>query len=194
MKTKTKALVICLCAVLLVATTVFATMAYLTSSATVKNTFTVGNVSITLDEAPVDQYGSTVSGDRVTSNTYKLIPGHKYTKDPTVHVASGSEKCWLFVKLENGLAGAELTESGAKTISSQMSANWTLIDSTNNIYAYKAQVSGGQNIVVFSEFTVGKTANVASYASSDITVTAYAIQADGFASAQAAWTAAGITG
>ena len=55
MKTKRKALLLSLCAVLLVVASVMGTMAYLTStSATVTNTFTVGNVGITLDEAPVN--------------------------------------------------------------------------------------------------------------------------------------------
>lgn len=57
MRTKTKALTLSLCAVLLVVTTVFATMAYLTSQDSVNNTFTVGKVEITLDEAQVNDYG-----------------------------------------------------------------------------------------------------------------------------------------
>lgn len=53
-KTKTKVLLMSLCAVLLVAASVLGTMAYLTDSKDVKNTFTVGNVSITMDETDVD--------------------------------------------------------------------------------------------------------------------------------------------
>ena len=46
------------CAVLLVSLSVGATLAYLTSTTeTVTNTFTVGNVAITLDELDVDEYG-----------------------------------------------------------------------------------------------------------------------------------------
>ena len=54
MKTRSKALVLTLCAVLLVVATVMGTMAYLTSTDTVTNTFTVGKVAITLDEAKVN--------------------------------------------------------------------------------------------------------------------------------------------
>lgn len=57
-KTKTKALLMSLCAVLLVAASVLGTMAYLTDSKDVKNTFTVGNVAIKLDEAKVDENGT----------------------------------------------------------------------------------------------------------------------------------------
>ena len=94
MKTKSKALLLALCAVLLVAASVLGTMAYLTSQAEVTNTFTVGSVSITLDEAPVDENGEATTGTRVTENSYKLMPGHKYDKDPTIHVAANSEDCW----------------------------------------------------------------------------------------------------
>lgn len=59
-KTKTKALLMSLCAVLLVAASVLGTMAYLTDSKDVKNTFTVGNVAIKLDEAKVDDMGNLV--------------------------------------------------------------------------------------------------------------------------------------
>ena len=53
MKTKSKALLLTLCAVLLVAASVLGTMAYLTSTAKVENTFTIGKVEITLDETDV---------------------------------------------------------------------------------------------------------------------------------------------
>ena len=77
------------------------TIAYLTSTTkTVTNTFTVGNVKITLDEAMVDEMGVPVeNADRVTANTYKLLPGHTYTKDPTIHVDESSEDCFIRAKV-----------------------------------------------------------------------------------------------
>ena len=59
MKTARKVLIIALCAVLLVSISVMGTMAYLTSQDSVKNTFTVGNVKITLDELDVDNDSNT---------------------------------------------------------------------------------------------------------------------------------------
>ena len=50
MKTRSKALLLTLCAVLLVTASVLGTMAFLTSTDEVKNTFTVGSVNIALDE------------------------------------------------------------------------------------------------------------------------------------------------
>ncbi len=191
MKTARKVLVLALCAVLLVSATIMGTMAYLTSSDVVTNTFTVGSVSITLDEAPVDVYGTVVEGARVKANTYKLVPGHSYTKDPTIHVTQGSEECWLFVKIVDEIAAIEDTT----TVAAQLTANgWTLIDSTNNIYAYNSKVDArttAQNVPVFDSFKISQNADVSSYTGKTIVVTAYAIQADGFTTAQAAWIAAG---
>ncbi len=193
MRTKTKALALALCAVLLVVTTVFVTMAYLTSTTdVVTNTFTVGKVTITLDEADVKSDGTYESdvNARVDANTYKLIPGHTYIKDPTIHVADDSEECWLFVKVENGLEDI----IDAKTIEDQMNDNgWSSVAGETNIYAYeKIATAKTGDYKVFDNFKLKDDADVSSYATADnedsvINVTAYAIQADGFATAAAAW-------
>lgn len=95
MKTKSKALLLTLCAVLLVAASVLGTMAYLTSTDTVTNTFTVGKVEIKLDETDV----TNPTGSRVQANSYKLMPGTTYTKDPTVTVLKGSEDSYVRMKV-----------------------------------------------------------------------------------------------
>lgn len=99
MKTKSKALLLTLCAVLLIAASVLGTMAYLTSTAQVENTFTIGKVEIKLDEAKVDELGNVVSDNRVQANEYKLMPGNTYTKDPTVTVLNGSEESYVRMKV-----------------------------------------------------------------------------------------------
>ncbi len=194
MKTKTKAIALTLCAVLLVVASVMGTMAYLTSKDTVTNTFTVGNVSITLDEAKVDKYGTVVEGaDRVDANSYDLVPGHTYTKDPTVTVAANSEPCYVFVKVENGLSGFEATNN---TIASQITNTnqWTALEGNDGVY-YKTVAASAKetSLVVFSSFTLSETANNVNgwnnLASSNIKVTAYAIQQDGFDDAATAWAA-----
>lgn len=211
MKTKTKALALALCAVLLVVSTVFVTMAYLTSKDTVTNTFTVGKVTITLDEADVDLMGVKDGDARVKANEYKLIPGHTYIKDPTIHVAGDSENCWLFVKVENGLkdiiaGNTSVSENDSTdtvyTIEAQMTKNgWSLVTGETNIYAYKATAKTG-DYKVFDNFKLKGDANVSNYATvkdddgnitggKTIEVTAYAIQADGFATAAEAWKVAG---
>lgn len=100
MKTKSKALLLTLCAVLLIAASVLGTMAYLTSTDTVTNTFTVGKVEIKLDKAKVNADGIPVEGAaRVQANSYKLMPGTTYTKDPTVTVKAGSEESYVRMKV-----------------------------------------------------------------------------------------------
>mgnify|MGYP006962938107 CR=1 FL=1 len=188
MKTKTKALVLSLCAVLLVAVSVFTTIAFLKSRDSVNNTFTVGKVAITLDEAKVDGYGNTIEeADRVKANTYKLIPGHEYTKDPIVHFAADSEASYLFVKIENGLADIEADTK----IADQIKANdWTALDGVNGVY-YKTvsanNTSAAIDYPVFESFKLTDDAVVSNYANAKINVTAYAIQADGFTTATTAW-------
>jgi len=95
MKTKSKALLLTLCAVLLIAASVLGTMAYLTSTAKVENTFTIGKVEIKLDETDV----TNPTGSRVQANSYKLMPGTTYTKDPTVTVKAGSEESYVRMKV-----------------------------------------------------------------------------------------------
>ena len=101
MKKAKKVLLLALCAVLLVGATIAGTVAYLTSTTTeVKNTFTAGNVKITLDEADVVEEGKVIAGaDRVIKNEYKLMPGHTYVKDPTVHVQPDSEESYIRIKV-----------------------------------------------------------------------------------------------
>lgn len=196
MRTKTKALALALCAVLLVVTTVFVTMAFLTSKDSVKNTFTVGKVTITLDEADVKSDGTYESNKeaRVDTNEYKLIPGHTYIKDPTIHVADDSEECWLFVTVKNGLLNAE--DASGSTIAKQMEANgWEKVTGATvdgiDVYAHTAKQAAGADVVVFDTFKIAGTTDVSMYEKAEIVVTAYAIQADGFATAAAAWADAG---
>jgi len=195
MKTKNKTLLLALCAVLLVTASVFGTMAYLTDSKTVTNTFTVGSVAITMDETDVDG-----TAGRDTENSYKLLPGHEYTKDPQIHVASTSEDCYLFVKVENEIADIESKEAG-KSVAEQMAAKgWAEVDGHRGVYVKMngnalQTVTGGEDVNVFEKLTIDGSVNgsmLETYENKNITVTAYAVQKDGFAGKSAAeiWAAA----
>ncbi len=166
-----------LCAVLLVAGSVAATLAYLTSQTTVvTNTFTVGNIAITLDEAKVDIYGvEDEDADRVTANTYKLIPNQEYVKDPTVHIDANSETSYLYVVVKNNIAGALVDNC----LEDQLTAkNWVAVDGYTDLYRYNTTVSGATgDVVVFESFTVKNGVDLASYAGKTIDIQAFAIQA-----------------
>ncbi len=196
-----KTLTVLLALVLVIAMSVAGTMAYLTSTDTVTNTFTVGNVAITLDELDTDEDDN--KDDNVTqpddtvrdqANSYKLIPGNTYVKDPTIHVDANSEDCWLFVQVVNGISGLEAATvtDGYKTIADQMTANgWTAVSGATNVYAYKDKVSAGENVVVFNQFKIDGTADVSTVTeNTKITIKAYAVQADNFSTAAAALEAA----
>ena len=196
MKTAKKVFVGAMAGALLVAGSVAGTLAYLTDKTEeVKNTFTVGKVEITLDEADVNEYGVEIEGaDRVTENEYKLIPGHNYVKDPTVHVEVESEPSYVFVKVENGLSSIEVAgEKG--TIATQMGTKWTNISGTN-VWYYNEIVDAreeAKDLLVFGEFTLADGAAVANYETATITIDAYAIQAEGFDDAADAWATAPAT-
>lgn len=196
---KSKVLLTLVCAVLLVAASVMGTLAYLTSQDSVTNTFTVGNVAITLDETDVDD--STPNANRDKANSYKLMPGHEYTKDPIVHVDDASEDCYLFVKVTNEITAIEDSTS---TVASQMAAKgWKAVDDQTGLYVYVGTaadataplaVTKSTNVTVFEKVKVAGTVDnttLAGYANKTITVTAYAVQKDGFEDKTAAeiWTA-----
>lgn len=207
MKSKKKIVALLLCAVALVVGSVMGTMAWLTSHDEVNNTFTVGNVKITMDELDVDNDDNkdditeNSNPARDKANAYKLIPGHTYVKDPTVHVDSSSEECYVYVKLANGLKPI----IGGTTIEAQMAAKgWVCIDEGEQLYVYQYAVSGTstqKDLVVFDNFTINSNVDnttLAQYKDATITVTAYAVQVDGFQDAEktfeqnaaAAWDAA----
>lgn len=209
MKTKSKALLLTLCAVLLVAASMLGTMAYLTSTDEVKNTFTVGQVKITLDEAKVDENGKPVEGAaRVKANSYKLLPGHTYTKDPTVTVKKGSESSYVrmlvTVTFDKPLTDEKLATNLDSIFTGYNAANWnrnaknTETEKGKTIityeYRYKEKVSAATEDnklpALFTGIQVpGDWTNddLAALGGIQINIVAQAIQADGFANADAAW-------
>lgn len=183
-----KKLMTVLALVLVIALSVAGTYAYLTSQDTVTNTFTVGKVAITLDEAKVDADGNLVANaDPVKGNAYKLVPGHEYIKNPTVHFKAESEASYLFVKVENGIADIE----AGTTIAQQIVTNgWTALDGVANVYYKQVDANTGADAIdypVFASFKIADNADTATYGTAQIVVTAYAIQADGMTDAADAW-------
>lgn len=176
--------IVSMCAVVALAACAFggATLAYFTSeTGPVTNTFSVGKVAITLDEAEVDVYGVEVpNAERVTANTYKLIPGHEYVKDPTIHVEKGSEPCWLFVQVIDQISDIQADNNIVKKMQEN---GWTLLDSQAEpgVWYYQTAVDAREAAVdvdVFDGFAIKHNANLAGYEGKTITVKAFAIQED----------------
>ena len=113
---KKKALLMVLAAVVLVAGSIGGTLAWLTDSDAVINTFSIGQVDITASEPLWN-----------ASIDHKLVPGKVLTKDPTVTVESGSEKAYVFVKITT-------SSDVAAVLDYTMADGW--VDVPNNLGVY----------------------------------------------------------
>ena len=141
-KTIRNAVVLTLAAIILVTGSVLTTMAYLLSSAKVSNVFTIGNVAIEMFESPVTPEGEYADGfnpetQRKTAdtNSYRLVPGSTYIKDPTIYINQGSEPSLLFAKIKNQITNLEVDPADATTMTmrEQMEANgWIRIGEGKN--------------------------------------------------------------
>ena len=148
------------------------TLAWLTSTPdAVTNTFTIGELAITLDEPS-------------WTDDSKLYPGAVIDKDPTVTVAADSEKCYVFVKVDVSADIAAVATLDYNT------TDWTLLEDGVYYMVVDATTTDTDLAPVFTEVTVSEDAdNVAISAAAEdtIVVTAYAIQFEGFADAAEAW-------
>ena len=173
MKKFCKVLVIVLCAAMLVAGSIAGTFAYLSMKTdSVMNTFTVGNINITLTQE------STISGN--------MVPGVEYTVNPVVTVTEGSEACWLFIKID--------TNDTDEFLTYEMDTGWTKLDNVDGVYYREVStLDQDQNFGVIKDGTVtavsnktkGDYENIAG--SLTLSFTAYAVQKVGFDNAATAW-------
>ena len=194
----------------IVAASVMGTVAYLTSSAVVHNTFTIGQVGISMTEALVDANGQAVTGaeaKRVTDNKYTLVPGKTYSKDPIIEVTEGSQDSYLFVHIKNDLKTIAANDTEHPSIATQMAKNgWAryLKGSTGWIYVYcgddvteddannetgwvdgkyTPETVNTGSYQLFENFTITGSISeteLAPYSTAEIKITAIAIQDDGF--------------
>ena len=172
---KKKILVACLCVALAVLTIAGTTLAYLTATTgPVTNTFTVGNIDITLAETKTD---------------FKMVPGSTIDKDPKVTVKAGSEACWLFVKVEKS---TNLDRFIAYTIDS----GWTALSGVNGVYYREVSaaatdtnfsVLAGDQVTVNTTVTKAMMDALTQSTYPTLTFTAYAVQKAGFDTETAAW-------
>ena len=208
-----KTLLLFLCAVLLVGVSVLGTIAYLTDQAEVKNTFTVGKVEITVDEAEVNPDGSRVTpANRVTQNNYHLVPGESYAKDPTMTVLKGSEESYVRMLVTVNCANeldAIFAATGGFAYDSILSGfnatKWTCVGETPNTatntvtyeFRYKNAVepTATENTVLEPLFTTVTipaaldSSDMESIKDLEIVVIGHAIQKAGFNDEASAWTA-----
>lgn len=197
---KKKITAIFLCVALVAIAIVGASLAYFTDTKTATNTFTMGDVKIVLDETNVND----PTGDRVTSNEYNTYPGAVVKKDPIVHNI-GENAAYIRAKVEvkgwetnrtkypNYVAG-ELEDSLVYLIDG-LGEGWSVVgataangDVTFTLKYANALAAGAQTLAMFQQVKVpaGLT-NTDVFGT--ITVTAEAIQTDGFDTWEAAFAA-----
>ena len=175
---------------LVLCTVIGGTLAWLvTETAPVVNTFTYGDINITLKETDTNKDGD----NDPNTNTYPMVPGHTITKDPKVTFKANSEDAWLFVKLQK-------TANFDDFMTYAMADGWTKLDNVDGVY-YREVSKAAQD----AEFTVIKddTVTVKGEVTKGmlnaldvngarnypkLTVTAYAVQRDSnIATAADAW-------
>lgn len=163
----------------------------------VVNTFTYGDISISLDETDTG-----LDGDgKDTTNEYEMIPGQTITKDPVVTVKAGSEDMWLFVKLEK-------SDNFDDFMTYEVDGSWAALENAEGVYYrhitaaevaetdMKIHVLQNDTVTVKEEVTKeqlnaldknadGTEAETKTYPT--LKVTAYAVQSAGSAAAADAW-------
>lgn len=114
---KKKSVVLVLALALVVVCIVGGTLAWLTDATDpVVNTFTTSDINITL----IETKGGT------NHDEFKMIPGWTIEKDPKVTVQTGSEKCYLFVKLEK-------SDNFDTFMTYDMATGWTQLQDKNSV-------------------------------------------------------------
>ena len=105
-RVSTKLLVLLMALVLLIGCAAGGTIAWLMAkTAPVVNTFTVGDVDITLKEHVLDvstgQWATPEALTDVGNQDIQVLPGREIQKDPTLTVLEGSEECYVrvFIKI-----------------------------------------------------------------------------------------------
>lgn len=197
---KKKILALTLVFALALALGIGGTVAWLTAKTdSVVNTFTVGDINITLTESE--------------NLNLKMVPGNDITKDPKVTVLKDSEACWLFVKIDetndvttyidyavaDGWTAGEGTgykDDGSPKNGVPVGVYYRDVSATTNDTAYSVLKSDKVTVkdtVTKEQMNALRTQNQDGTFTYDkanlpkLTFTAYAVQKDNIATAAEAW-------
>ncbi|MBR2615138.1 MAG: hypothetical protein IKC69_00470 [Clostridia bacterium] len=150
------------------------TYALLTSkSRPVVNTFVAGDIELRLTES--------------TGSRYPLVPGTEVSKDPRITVASGSEECWLFVRITRD---SELDGIVDYTVAD----GWTAVGGEESVFWRKVDATEGEKtygVLKHDRFTVSDEVTEADLLSlgsePKLRFCAFAVQQEGISTPEAAW-------
>ena len=163
-----------LAAVCAVAVAAGATLAILIAvSGPVENTFTIGDIRLTLTET--------------TGQSYDLLPGATVNKDPKVTVLGGSVSCRLFVRITKS-AGFD------DYVTYAIEDGWTHLGGYDGVYYRDVKSSNSDlSFYVLKDNLVTVKDTITEEKMSNITITpsmaleAYAVQSEGVDTALEAW-------
>lgn len=161
---KKKSLALLLAIAIVVVGAVAGTVAWLTDrTPSVTNTFTTSDINIELKE---------------TKNNFQMIPGWNIEKDPKVTVKTGSEACYLFVKLEK-------STNFDTFMTYEMADGWEALPEAPGVYYREVaaatadttfEVLKGNQVTVKDEVTKEQMNGLTADTYPTLTVTAYASQ------------------
>ena len=180
------------------------TIAWLTDKTDpVMNTFTVGDINITLTET------NTVAVDGKQTKQFKIIPGTNLEKDPVVTVEKGSEDCYLFVQVvEANWPTAKEADNTTLKVRYEIATGWTLVTGTTNVYYREVSANAASDqpfdvlktlvndttnnkkytVLVSENLTKEEAAQIGKNENAPtLTFKAYAIQKDNTGTAADAW-------
>lgn len=195
---------------LVAALSICVTLAFLTDAEETKNTFTIGSVNISLYETDVNEMGEPIEGaEPVTENTYHLLPGKTYVKDPTITVENGSDESYIRMLVTLNLYKEIKEVFGEDFLPGNFvigydQEKWIYIGGEENLventityeFRYHKTVDSldGEKVLepLFTELTVPgevEAADLEKLADLEINVIGHAIQASGLATPEEAWKA-----
>ena len=176
-----KLTVVLLSVILVLCCTIGGTLAWLSAeSETVTNTFTVGDINISLTET--------------TGDNYKILPGGESAKNPKVTVQQGSEKCYVYVLIDNTVV---LNNAVVATPNISVE-DWNVVQTseTKTLYRYKEVVDAmdaEKTLPVFTKVTYANTiskGDIATLTNTKIIIKAFAHQSENITDVNVADTAA----
>lgn len=142
----------------------------------VTNTFTYGEISISLWENVLDENGDVTGTKDYDGIEYgKIVPGDVVNKNPTVTVTERSEACYVYVLIDN-----QLGEAASYNIADK----WTEVGTrdTKILYRYSDVVdatASAKDLAVFTTLTFENTLTkdeVAALKDMNVVISAYAHQ------------------
>lgn len=176
---KKKILATCLVVCLLATAIIGTTLAYFTDTDEKTNTFTVGNVNITLTEPNWDASG--------VEDAPEVYPGEPLAKDPTV-TNDGKNPCFVRINVDglDCLGSAGMITFRTDYVDDKLGDGW--VDGADGYFYYEGVLEVGETtdalfdqIVIPTGLTNGEGETL-----KDIVVTAEAVQAQG---AKPSWSA-----